>query len=121
VRSSGARGAAVRYGRPIKRAVVLSLVVALGLVPAVADAHTLTRARAKAAAQARANDIADRRTRITKLFSTRAPAGGHGTHAYTAEARWRSRSGEPCFAELRVRFASGGSGRVIVRLLDMSC
>jgi hypothetical protein len=121
VAATGALGPAVGYGRPIKRALVLSLLVALAALPAVADAHTLTRARAKAAAQARANDIADRRTRITKLFSTRAPAGGHGTHSYSAEARWRSRSGDPCFAELRVRFASGGSSRAIVRLLDMSC
>jgi hypothetical protein len=121
-RRSGACPARVRYRRAIKRIVLLSLLLLPLALPAPTEAHTLTRARAKAAVQHRANQIAHRRVRITRLYSTRAPAGAHGTHAYSAEARWRQvGSGVPCFADLRIRFTSSGSSRVIVRLRNLIC
>ena len=74
-------GTAVRYGRAIKRVVVLSALLALLAGPATADAATLTYGRAKAAVQQRADRLAGQRTTVNSIIRQSA-------RTYYAQARW---------------------------------
>jgi hypothetical protein len=127
-------GTAVRYGRAIKRVVVLSALLALLAGPATADAATLTYGRAKAAVQTKADVLAARRTTVNTLIR-------RGARRYYAQARWSfvdptgckgcavapdgvtiidgpiTRS---CFAEFSVR-GSSRSRRVVVSVQSRSC
>jgi len=109
-------------------AVVLAAAATLG-APAVAEAHTLTYARAKAFAQDRANDLtaqtAGYGTRLNYCFRTSA-------HRFRCVARWsyndparyQGCNTEPgactpiagirhCDADIVVRFRSSRSGRIV--------
>ena len=125
---------AVRYGRAIKRAAVLSVLLGLLAMSAAADAATLTYGRAKAAVQKRADAFAGQRTTVNTLIRRDA-------RRYYAQARWSfvdptgckgcavapdgvtiidgpiTRS---CFAEFSVR-GSSRSRRVVVSVQSRSC
>ena len=122
-----------RYGRAIKRAAVLSVLLLLAMV-VPADAATLTYGRAKAAVQQRADRLAGQRTTVNTLIR-------RGARRYYAQARWSfvdptgckgcavapdgvtiidgpiTRS---CFAEFSVR-GSSRSRRVVVSVQSRSC
>jgi hypothetical protein len=127
-------GTAVRYGRAIKRVVVLSALLALLAGPATADAATLTYGRAKSAVQKRADILAGQRTTVNTLLR-------QGPRRYYAQARWSyvdptgckgcevapdgvSLTDGPitqsCFAEFSAR-QSSRSRRIVVSVRSRSC
>lgn len=112
---------------------VLSLALAV-LVPATADAATLTYGRAKAAVQQRADRLAGQRTVVNSLIR-------QGVRVYYAQAKWSrvdptgckgcevSPDGQSvvdgpqtvsCFAEFTAR-QSSRSRRIVVSIRSRSC
>ena len=119
--------------------VALVVAIVAGLVfaalPAAADAHTLTYKQAKRAAQAKGDQIAAKRTRLSTLLR-------QNRHRYYAQVKWsftdpdgckscgfNPDTGEvfdtattvQCFAEITVRFRSQISSRVMARIQSKSC
>lgn len=126
----------------MKTAVALLMLGGLLATAPVADAHTLTYSRAKAAVQARANSLAGQATVVNTVQRSSIPRRGHSAHAYYAQARWTyvdptgckgcavapdgltlidGPTTVSCFAEFGVRFRSTRSRSVVVSVQSKSC
>lgn len=99
------------------------------------DAHTLSYSKAKRAAQSRADDIANKRTRVSTLIRI-------SSHQFYVQAKWTrtdpngcmgceyneitgeledSPTTEYCFVGLKVRLASSRSRRVKTAIQEKVC
>ena len=121
----------------MRRGLVLLLLGALSLAGpvALADAHTLSRTKAKRAMQRKANTFAGQTTRVNVLMR-------QSRHRYYGQAKWTktipdgckgcgyneatgqffdTATTESCFIEMYARFKSRRSRTVIVRVDSESC
>jgi hypothetical protein len=121
----------------MRRGAVLLLLAALTVAGpvAVADAHTLSRSKAKRAAQRKADRFADQKTRVNVLMRM-------SRHRYYAQAKWTrtipegckgcgynestgqvydTPTYESCWIEMGIRFRSRRSRHVITRITSEAC
>jgi hypothetical protein len=97
--------------------IAFALALLCGVSAAPAQAHKLSLAEARQAAQKAADAYAGQPTQVTTLLRLK-------DHRFYAQAQWE-RAAEPfnqfCFSELTVKFASKHSDKVIARVTGFAC